>query len=247
MTLDNKTILITGGSKGIGRATAIKMAKKGMRIAINYNSSKEEAQLTAEEVIKLGGEAIILKADVADEDQVHEMVGIVLNKWKTVDILVNNAGIIKDSLLLGMSIDDWDRVINVDLRGTFLCTRELIRGMIRQKWGRVINVGSVVGIRGNAGQTNYSAAKAGVIVFTKALAKEVAARNITVNTITPGYIATDVVAVLKQSLKNTILSRIPQQKFGEANDIAEMITFLASDEASYITGQVISVDGGLAI
>lgn len=247
MTLDNKTILITGGSKGIGRATAIKMAKKGMRIAINYNSSKEEAQLTAEEVIKLGGEAIILKADVADEDQVHEMVGIVLNKWKTVDILVNNAGIIKDSLLLGMSIDDWDRVINVDLRGTFLCTRELIRGMIRQKWGRVINVGSVVGIRGNAGQTNYSAAKAGVIGFTKALAKEVAARNITVNTITPGYIATDVVAVLKQSLKNTILSRIPQQKFGEANDIAEMITFLASDEASYITGQVISVDGGLAI
>ena len=247
MPVNNKTILITGGSKGIGRATAFKMAHKGMRIAINYNSSKEDAQLTANEVIKLGGEAIIFKANVADENQVEEMVTHVLNKWETVDILVNNAGIIKDSLLLGMSIDDWDRVVNVDLRGTFLCTRALIRGMIRQKWGRVITVGSVVGIRGNAGQTNYAAAKAGVIGFTKALAKEVAARNITVNTVTPGYVATDVVAVLKQSLKNTILSRIPQQKFGEANDIAEMINFLASDEASYITGQVISVDGGLAI
>ena len=247
MTINNKTILITGGSKGIGKATAIKMAQKGIRIAINYNSSKEGAQLTAKEVTKLGGEAIILKADVSDENQVEEMIGNILNKWKTVDILVNNAGIIKDSLLLGMSIDDWDKVINVDLRGTFLCTRALIRGMIRQKWGRVINVGSVVGIRGNPGQTNYSAAKAGIIGFTKALAKEVAGRNITVNTVTPGYVATDTVAVLKQSLKNTILNRIPQHKFGEANDVAEMINFLASDEASYITGQVISVDGGLAI
>jgi len=247
LTINNKTILITGGSKGIGKATAIKMAQKGIRIAINYNSSKEGAQLTAKEVTKLGGEAIILKADVSDENQVEEMIGNILNKWKTVDILVNNAGIIKDSLLLGMSIDDWDKVINVDLRGTFLCTRALIRGMIRQKWGRVINVGSVVGIRGNPGQTNYSAAKAGIIGFTKALAKEVAGRNITVNTVTPGYVATDTVAVLKQSLKNTILNRIPQHKFGEANDVAEMINFLASDEASYITGQVISVDGGLAI
>ena len=247
MTTGDRTILITGGSRGIGRATALKLAAPGTSIAINYNKAKGKAEEVARVVREKGGEALVVCADVSDEHQVDSMVKEVVGAWQRIDVLVNNAGIISDSLLLGMSVEDWDRVIKVDLRGTFLCTRAVIRGMIRRKWGRIVNVGSVVGIRGNVGQTNYAAAKAGVIGFTKALAKEVANRSITVNTVTPGYVATDVVEVLPQSLKDKILSRIPQKRFGAAEDVANMIAFLASDEADYITGQIISVDGGMAV
>ena len=247
MTTGDRTILITGGSRGIGRATALKLAAPGTSIAINYNKAKGKAEEVARVVREKGGEALVVCADVSDEHQVDSMVKEVVGAWQRIDVLVNNAGIISDSLLLGMSVEDWDRVIKVDLRGTFLCTRAVIRGMIRRKWGRIVNVGSVVGIRGNVGQTNYAAAKAGVIGFTKALAKEVANRSITVNTVTPGYVATDVVEVLPQSLKDKILSRIPQKRFGAAEDVANMIAFLASDEADYITGQTISVDGGMAV
>ncbi len=247
MSIQNKVVLITGGSRGIGKATALKLAGSGLKIAVNYNNAKEDAEQVAATVREKGGEAIAVHADVSDEKQVDAMAKEVLNIWERVDILVNNAGIIKDSLLMAMSIESWDRVVNVDLRGTFLCTRAVIRGMIRQRWGRIINIGSVVGKRGNAGQTNYAAAKAGVLGFTKALAKEVANRNITVNAVTPGYVSTDVVDVLPQSLKDKILDRIPQERFGVAEDVANMVAYLASDEANYITGQVISVDGGMAI
>lgn len=247
MSIQNKVVLITGGSRGIGKATALILAGAGVKIAVNYNSAREDAEQVAATVREKGGEAIAVHADVSDEKQVEAMTKEVLNAWKKVDILVNNAGIIKDSLLMAMSVESWDRVVNVDLRGTFLCTRAVIRGMIRQRWGRIINIGSVVGKRGNAGQTNYAAAKAGVLGFTKALAKEVANRNITVNAVTPGYVSTDVVDALPQSLKDKILGRIPQERFGVADDVANMVAYLASDEANYITGQVISVDGGMAI
>ncbi len=247
MTIAEKVVLITGGSRGIGRATALRMAAPGLKIAVNYHQAKEEADKVVELLKAKGADAISVHADVSDQAQVQSMTDIVTGAWGNVDILVNNAGIVKDSLLVAMSVEDWDRVINVDLRGTFLCTRAVIRGMIRKKWGRIINVGSVVGIRGNPGQTNYAAAKAGGIGFAKALAKEVASRNITVNVVTPGYVSTDVVDVLPQTLKDRILKMIPQQHFGTAGDVANMVAYLASEEANYITGQVISVDGGLAV
>ena len=245
--MQDRVALVTGGSRGIGRATAFRLADMGAKIAVNYDKSPAEAAKVAETICGNKGKAFTVHADVADQEQVDSMVKEVLNTWGKIDILVNNAGIINDSLLLGMSVEAWDRVVSVNLRGTFLCTRAVVRGMLRHKWGRIVNIGSVVGIRGNAGQTNYAASKAGVIGFTKALAKEVATKNITVNAVTPGYISTDVVDVLPQSLKDKILTRIPQGRFGVAQDVAHLVAFLASEEANYITGQIISIDGGMAI
>lgn len=245
--IEGKAALVTGASKGIGRAISLELARLGVKVAVNYNSSKSEAQEVVQTITEMGGDAFAVHADVSDLDHVNAMVNKVNDKWGGVNILVNNAGIINDGLLMRMSDEQWHRVMGVNLNGTFFCTRATLRHMVRERWGRVINIGSVVGIRGNVGQTNYSSSKAAIIGFTKSLAKEVATRNITVNAVTPGYISTETVAGLTQRQKDTIMTWIPQGKFGNTEDIANMVGYLASEKASYVTGQIISVDGGMAI
>ena len=239
--------LVTGASKGIGRAVAYRLAEQGVHIAVNYNSSPDAADETVESLRALGVEAFPIQADVGESEQVARMVDETTERFGKIDILVNNAGIISDGLLVRMSDIAWDSVISTNLNGTFYCTRAVVRQMIRRRWGRIINIGSVVGIRGNIGQVNYSASKAGIIGFTKALAKEVAKRGITVNTVTPGYISTDTVDVLPQKTKDTIMTWIPQGHFGKVDDVAHLVAFIASEKASYMTGQIVSVDGGMAI
>ena len=243
----DKIALVTGSAKGIGSAIALKLAAKGARIVINYKVSKKEASEVVNSIQTCGGQAMAIQADVSDLSQVVAMVEQVGNTWGSIDILVNNAGIIRDALLVRMSDEAWDDVINTNLNGTFYCTRAVLRPMLSKRWGRIINIGSVVGIRGNAGQSNYSASKSAIIGFGKALAKEVATRGITVNTITPGYLETETTSILTQSQKDYWLSVIPQGKFGDVDDIAHLVAYLADDKAKYITGQVISVDGGMAV
>ncbi len=245
--LKGKTALVTGAAKGIGKAAALRLAEMGANIAVNYNSSQKEADDTANHLKDFGVESMSYQADVGNLDQVTKMVEDITDQLGQIDILVNNAGIIDDGLLLRMSDEAWSRVINTNLNGTFYCSRAVLRTMVRSRWGRIINIGSVVGLRGNIGQTNYTASKAAINGFTFALAKEVATRNITVNTVTPGYIHTDTVAVLSDKQKDTIMTWIPMAHFGEVDDIAHMIAYLASEKAKYITGQIISVDGGMAI
>ena len=245
--LKGKVALVTGAAKGIGKAAAVRLAEQGVNVAINYNSSKEEAQNTVKHLKGFGVDSILCQADVGNLDQVTKMVDAVTQQFGQIDILVNNAGIIDDGLLLRMSDEAWARVINTNLNGTFYCSRAVLRTMVRSRWGRIINIGSVVGLRGNIGQTNYTASKAAINGFTFALAKEVATRNITVNTITPGYIHTDTVDVLSEKQKDTIMTWIPMAHFAEVDDIAHMVAYLASEKAKYITGQIISVDGGMAI
>ena len=245
--LKGKTALVTGAAKGIGRAAAIRLAEMGANVVVNYNSSQKEADDTANHLKDFGVESISYQADVGNLSQVTKMVEDVTEQFSQIDILVNNAGIIDDGLLLRMSDEAWSRVINTNLNGTFYCSRAVLRTMVRSRWGRIINIGSVVGLRGNIGQTNYTASKAAINGFTFALAKEVATRNITVNTVTPGYIHTDTVDVLSDKQKDTIMTWIPMAHFGEVDDIAHMIAYLASEKAKYITGQIISVDGGMAI
>ena len=244
---EGRNALVTGASKGIGRGIALRLAEMGINVAVNYKSSAEAAAQVEADVKEAGVDSLTVQADVSDLGQVKAMVGRVQKEWGHVDILVNNAGIIDDGLLVRMSDDSWERVIDTNLNGTFYCTRAALRTMLRRRWGRIINIGSVVGLRGNPGQTNYTASKAGIIGFTKALAKEVATRNITVNTVTPGYLETETTAVLTDEQKAYWLSVIPQGHFGEVDDIAHMVAYLASDKAKYITGQAISVDGGMAV
>ena len=245
--LSGKFALVTGASKGIGRASALRLAEMGVSVAVNYYSSPESAEETVELLRKTGVDTFAIKADVGKLDEVSGMVDAVINRFGQIDILVNNAGIIDDDLLVRMSTESWERVIDTNLNGTFYCSKAVIRNMIRSRWGRIINIGSVVGIRGNIGQANYSASKAAIMGFTYSLAKEVATRNITVNTITPGYINTETVDNLTDKQKETIMTWIPMSRFGEVEDIAHMVAFLASDKAKYITGQAISIDGGMAI
>ena len=245
--LKGKIALVTGAAKGIGKAAAIRLAEQGADVVINYNSSQKEAEDTVRNIKEFGVESISWQADVGNLDQVTKMVDSVSGQFGQIDILVNNAGIIDDGLLLRMSDEAWSRVINTNLNGTFYCSRAVLRTMVRSRWGRIVNIGSVVGLRGNIGQTNYTASKAAINGFTFALAKEVATRNITVNTITPGYIHTDTVDVLSEKQKDTIMTWIPMAHFGEVDDIAHMVAYLASEKAKYITGQIISVDGGMAI
>ena len=245
--LDGKFALVTGASKGIGRAAALELAQMGASVAVNYNSSRDAAIETEKAIKNYGVDGFAVRADVGKLDDVNSMIDMVNDRFGQIDILVNNAGIIDDGLLLRMTDEAWKNVIDTNLNGTFYCTRAVIRSMVKARWGRVINVGSVVGLRGNVGQTNYTASKAGIIGFTYALAKEVATRNITVNTVTPGYVNTQTVEGLTQKQKDMIMEWIPMQRFGEVDDIAGMIGYLASPRASYVTGQIISVDGGMAI
>jgi len=246
--IKNKNALITGASKGIGRAIAIELAKQGVNVAINYNKSKKEAEEISSKLInEYNIKSIILKGDVSNKEDCNILVQESIATFGNLDILVNNAGIIDDNLLIRMSDEAWDRVLRTNLDSIFYCSKPAIKSMLKKKWGRILNIGSVVGIRGNIGQANYASSKAGMMGFTKSLAKEVATRNITVNTITPGYINTETVDVLKQEQKDNIMKWIPQGHFGEVEDIAYLASFLCSEKAKYITGQIISVDGGMAI
>lgn len=244
-SLEGKTALVTGASRGIGKAIALALAAVGAKVAVNYARSAEAAEAVVKEIADMGGEAIALKADVSQAADVDAMVAAVMDKWGQIDVLVNNAGITRDTLLLRMKPDDWQAVIDLNLTGVFICTRAVSKIMLKQRSGRIINISSVVGEMGNAGQANYSAAKAGVIGFTKAIAKEVAPRGITANAVAPGFIATDMTHDVKA---DDILKFIPLGKFGQPEDVAGLVRFLAADPAAaYITGQVMNVDGGMVM
>ncbi|PWU68902.1 MULTISPECIES: 3-oxoacyl-[acyl-carrier-protein] reductase [Gracilibacillus] len=245
--LANKVALITGASRGIGRAIALSYAKNGAKVAINFAGNEEKAQSVVDEIQSLGGEAIKIKANVSREDEVKAMIKEVVQTFGSLDILVNNAGITRDNLLMRMSETDFDDVIDTNLKGVFLCTKAVTRQMMKQKSGRIINVSSVVAISGNPGQANYVSAKAGVIGLTKTSAKELAARNILVNAIAPGFIETDMTDQLTEEQKENTLALIPLQKLGKAEDIANVALFLASEQSKYITGQTIQVDGGMVM
>jgi 3-oxoacyl-[acyl-carrier protein] reductase len=243
--LTGKVAIVTGASRGIGRATALALAAQGAKVVVNYASSQASADQVVAEITALGSEAIALKGDTSQVDQVDALVAATLEKWGQIDVLVNNAGITRDTLLLRMKPEDWQAVIDVNLTGVFLCTRAVSKIMLKQKSGRIINITSVAGQMGNPGQANYSAAKAGVIGFTKTVAKELAPRGITVNAVAPGFIATDMTQDLNAE---PILQFIPLNRYGQPEEVAGMIRFLAADPAAaYITGQVMNVDGGMVM
>lgn len=247
MSLKNKVALVTGGSRGIGREIALELAKSGVDIAITYVNNLEKASFVIEEIIGYGVRAIAIQGNVSIEEDVNNMMKTIEKELGTVDILVNNAGVTKDNLLIRMKSDEWDEVMDVNLKGTFLCTKAVSRGMMKKRYGKIINITSVVGIIGNAGQGNYSASKAGVIGFTKSMAKELASRGIRVNAIAPGFIQTDMTESLNDEIKETMLNAIPLNSFGSPKDIANLVIFLASENSDYITGQVINVDGGMVM
>jgi 3-oxoacyl-[acyl-carrier protein] reductase len=243
--LQDKVAIVTGASRGIGRAIALELASQGAKLVVNYASSSSAAEKVVAEIIAAGGEAISLQADVSQAEQVDILINSSLEKFKRIDVLVNNAGITRDSLLLRMKPEDWQAVINLNLTGVFLCTRAVSKILLKQKSGRIINITSVAGQIGNPGQANYSAAKAGVIGLTKSVAKELASRGITVNAVAPGFIATDMTNDLPA---DSILPHIPLGRYGQPEEIAGMVRFLAADPAAaYITGQVFNVDGGMVM
>ena len=247
MLLDGKCALVTGASRGIGRAIALRLAAEGAKVALNFAGNEAAANAVREEIEAAGGEAILVKADVANETAVQEMVQKTADAFGRIDILVNNAGITRDGLLARMKEEDWDAVLSTNLKGVFLTTKAVTKLMMKQRAGRIVNMASVVGITGNAGQANYSAAKAGVIGFTKTIAKELASRGITANAVAPGFIDTDMTSVLSDKAKEAALSGIPLGRMGTPEDIADAVLFLVSDSASYITGQVLHVDGGMVM
>lgn len=244
---ENKVALITGATRGIGKEIALELAENGFDIAINYRSIQEGMEELKKEIEKHNVRAEFVKADVSNFEECENMVKETIEKFGKIDVLVNNAGITKDGLIMRMKKEDFENVIDVNLTGTFNVTRNVIPYMIKQKSGRIINLSSVVGVAGNAGQTNYSASKAGVIGFTKSLAKEVASRNILVNAIAPGFIDTDMTNVLSDAVKEGINAQIPLKRMGSPREVAKIVKFLSSDDSSYITGQVINVDGGMVM
>jgi 3-oxoacyl-[acyl-carrier protein] reductase len=243
--LEGQVALVTGGGRGIGRATVLALAGEGAAVGVNYSRSREEAEALAAQVVTAGGQAAAIQADVSDADQVERLIEGTLARFGRLDYLVNDAGITRDNLLLRMGEADWDAVLDVNLKGTFLCTKAAVRRMLRQKSGRIINVTSVVGISGQAGQANYAASKAGVIGFTQSVAREVASRGILVNAVAPGYIATQMTDALPAEHRERLLRQIPLGRIGQPEDVAGVILFLCSPQASYVTGQVLVVDGGL--
>lgn len=245
--LKGKVALVTGASRGIGRAIALELAEQGAIVVVNYSGSEEKAEEVVKEIEEIGTEAVKIKANVAKEDEVKMMIKEVVDTYGKLDILVNNAGITRDNLLMRMKENDFDEVINTNLKGVFLCTKAVARQMMKQKSGRIVNIASIVGVSGNPGQANYVAAKAGVIGLTKTTAKEFASRNILVNAVAPGFISTDMTDKLTEEQQADMKKMIPLEKLGRPEDVAKVVRFLSSDDAAYITGQTIHVDGGMVM
>lgn len=245
--LTGKIAVVTGASRGIGREIALTLAEKGATVIVNYNGSAAKAEEVVAEIAAKGGKAEAVQCNVSEFDKAAELMTYVVKTYGRVDILVNNAGITRDNLLMKMSEEEFDAVINTNLKGAFNCVRHISRQMLKQRAGRIINISSVSGVAGNAGQANYCASKAGIIGLTKSVARELASRGITSNAVAPGFIDTEMTAVLSDSVKETAAQQIPMRRFGTTRDIANVVAFLASDEAGYITGQVICVDGGMAM
>lgn len=245
MLLKDEVAVVTGSSRGIGAATAIKLAEEGADIVVNYNRDQKSAEKTAKKVRELGSQALVIQGNVAEMDDAKNLIKTTIQEFDKIDILINNAGITKDGLLLRMKEKDFSDVINVNLKGTFNCTKQAIRYMMKQRHGKIVNLSSVVGLMGNAGQANYSASKAGIVGFTKSVAKEVSKRGININAVAPGYISTDMTDQLSEQVKEEMLKSIPLDRFGEVEDVANVIMFLVSPLASYVNGQTINIDGGM--
>ncbi|MEN6413483.1 MAG: 3-oxoacyl-[acyl-carrier-protein] reductase [Veillonellales bacterium] len=247
MLLDGKVAIVTGASRGIGRGIALELAKAGAKVVINYAGNVVAAQEVQSVITAKGGQALLIQADVANSEAVEGMIKQAMEEFGRIDILVNNAGITRDNLLMRLKKEDWEAVLNTNLTGVFHCTKAVSRIMMKQRSGKIVNMASVVGIMGNAGQSNYAAAKAGVIGFTKAAAKELAPRGITVNAVAPGFIATDMTAVLSEQVKTELAAKIPLARLGTPEDVAAAVMFFVSDGAGYITGQILNVDGGMVM
>lgn len=247
MRLEGKVALVTGASRGIGREIAFELAREGASVAVNYAGSEAKALEVVDGIKAMGRDAFAIQADVSSSDSVTEMVKETIEHFGKLDILVNNAGITKDNLLMRMKESEWDDVININLKGVFLCTKAVTRQMMKQRSGRIINISSIVGVSGNPGQANYVAAKSGVIGLTKTTAKELSSRGITVNAIAPGFITTDMTDKLNEDVKSEMLKQIPLARFGEPKDIARTVIFLASEDGAYMTGQTLHVDGGMVM
>ena len=242
---ERKVDFVTGGSRGIGKAIALKYAENGYNVVINYVSDKTDVTELETELKEKGGESLIQKADVSKADEIENVVKSAIEKFGKIDVLVNNAGITRDGLLMRMKEEDFDKVIEINLKGTFLVTKAVVPYMMKKRNGKIINLASVVGVTGNAGQCNYSASKAGIIGFTKSIAKELASRNIRANAVAPGFIETDMTSVLGEDIKKNINSQIPMKRMGTVQEIANLVYFLGCEDSSYITGQVINIDGGM--